>query len=542
MKKLSIISISTVFTIILGAILYYLFLPAINIKNVMLWTLILVLLFAFILIASTLQEIQDKKLNQKRNTNPVIRVSTYVFVVILLAFIVLSLASSKLFRAKQYSQVLTVTDGTVETLPSVEGTSSIALMDTASAEKLGNREIGSLTEVVSQYDVSSYTQIDYQGTPVKVSPLRYAGFFKWIQNSDNGVPGYVVVNPVHMNAEYVAVNQGMKYVPSAYFSKDLYRHVRFQYPTELLGNMHFEIDGEGNPWYILSTYDHLVGLFGGEQVNGIILVNPFTGESEKLSVQDVPEWVDVVFHGDLICEQYNNYAQLHKGFWNSKFSQVGSKKVTEYTGDDDDEASTSDYGYVSKDGDIWIYTGVTSVNSDSSNIGFLLANERTEETIFIECAGADEFSAMAAAEGEVQEKGYQASFPSLILVDDVPTYIMVLKDDGGLVKMYAAVNVQQYNMVSTSTTQQQCINQYIRMLGGDTVTTETVDDTDWEAITITVQKLETIVVDGNTYLYVLDENNHVYSSKYIDVLDMLTVEVGDEITIRTNGTMFTYNK
>ena len=227
--------------------------------------------------------------------------------------------------------------------------------------------------------------------------------------------------------------------------------------------------------------------------------------------------------------------------------QSGCRKITEYESDDE---YTSDYGYISKDGDIWIYTGVTSLNNDSSNIGFILSNERTEETIFITCSGADEFSAMASAQGEVQEKRYAASFPSLILLDEVPTYIMVLKDASGLVKMYACVNVEQYNMVATATTQADCIAKYKALVAGrisqaeataeGTVVDvpEETDTSSWETRTVTIAKMREIVRDGNTYLYIVDENENIYSARYTDVIDMILVEEGDTVTILTDGERF----
>ena len=104
---------------------------------------------------------------------------------------------------------------------------------------------------------------------------------------------------------------------------------------------------------------------------------------------------------------------------------------------------------------MWYFTGVTSVNEDESNIGFILTNARTGEYKFYPVIGAEEYSAMHAAEGEVQEKGYQASFPSLINVGGQATYIMVLKDSGGLVKLYALVNVEKYSMARRSRRQWQ---------------------------------------------------------------------------------------
>lgn len=566
MRKHIICGIATLFFIPLW---YYKTIPALNIHSEGLWFFVITVAIFYGIVESIINRIEQGGFQKKQNNRRFL-VASYkrpkddydmsifkrifknigfkvAFVIFVLMFVISFFAEAEIFFSKKYSELITVTESDVSAIPSVEGTSSIALMDTSSAEKLGDREIGALSNVVSQYDVAGYTQIDYQGSPIKVAPLRYAGFFKWMKNKDAGIPGYVTVDPVKMDAEYVALDEGMKYVPSACFSQNLKRHVRFAYPTTIFSNGHFEIDEEGTPWYVYSVYEQQFGLFDGKQVTGCILVNPFNGEMQKLSLDEIPTWVDVVFNGDLICKQYNYYAQLKGGYWNSKFGQVGCKKVTESSD------SSSDYGYVAKDGDIWIYTGVTSLNSDSSNIGFILSNERTEETLFIPCTGADEFSAMAAAEGEVQEKGYVASFPSLILLDNNPTYIMVLKDNAGLVKMYAAVNVEQYNLVATATNQAECIAKYKALLNGtlsveeaNSENTETSDTkplskdlSDAESKKITVTKKESIVESGNTYIYIVDEDNNIYKALYADVIDMILVNVGDTITIKTDGEYFT---
>ena len=525
-----------VITLVFAAVVFWFAIPAVSLKSVGFWIYILNLICIYTLVKIIYCSAKQYEYQLKV---PVLT-GTVIFCVML----GLMFADSRIFHAKKYSEILKVSDDTIEIIPSVSGSSSIALMDTASAERLGDRRIGSLSEVVSQFNVGSYMQINYQETPVKVAPLRYDGFFKWMSNQENGIPGYVIVNPVNMSADYKSLNNGMFYVPSAYFTKDLARHVRFNYPFDMIENLHFEIDEEGNPWYVGSVIDHTIGLFGGKTVTGAVVINPLTGETAKYSISEVPAWVDVVFDGDLICEKYNDYAQLKHGFLNSLFAQTDCRQVTTIKKEDEDGDTEiyPDYGYIAKDNDIWIYTGVTSVNGDSSNLGFILANERTAETRYIPCAGADEFSGMKSAEGEVQEKGYTASFPSLINVDNTPTYIMVLKDNNNLVKMYAAVNVEQYNIVSTAVTQKECIEKYKMLLTGDISSNsedvQIVDPNTFTAKTITIAKIRTIDQNGNTYIYIVDENQNIYSAKYADVLGMLLVEEGDTITILTDGSSF----
>lgn len=477
---------------------------------------------------------------------------------ILAAVIVIAVSGAKMFHASSYASVLQIEDAVFEEdLAETLNTDSIALMDTQSAQMLGDREIGSLSGVVSQYNVSEdYIQIDHNGKPLKVAALDYAGFFKWRNNRGEGVPGYVSVDPVSMSASYQECGEGMIYVPSAYFRQDAARYMWKHFPTEILGNLHFEINEEGEPYYIASVYEKTISLFGGNTVKGAVILNPVDGQIEYLDLADVPTWVDVVYDGDLICAQYNWHGQLQNGFINSIFGKKGCKRVTTYDASEEEEESgdavpLSDYGYVSKDGDIWIYTGITSVNGDSSNIGFILGNERTGETHYYEIAGADEKSAMAAAEGEVQEKGYQASFPSLINVDGEPTYIMVLKDDSGLVKLYAAVNVEQYNLVATASRQDDCIEKYRELIGTADGAAGSEDGTDSEAdgaeaegsgdetavleptgeSTVTIADIKYIDIDGNTYLYLITDAREIYRAKAADHEEMLLLNPGDQVTI-----------
>ncbi len=548
-----------VFPYIIGAIAsllflglcLYIFTPAINIRNLGLWILIDVTLLIFIIIERLAKGQKDfgwvtisKKIGSKGRTKKFnkfnFNIKSYIAPIALTAVIILiSVIGSTIFNAIAYSEILKVkgSDFSADLAESV-GTDSIALMDTASAQMLGDREIGALSDVVSQFNVSyNYTQIDYNGKPIKVSPLVYADFFKWLNNKHNGIKGYVTVNPVTMSASFEKC-EGMRFVPSAYFSENAYRYLWTKYPTLMLDNMHFEIDENGKPYYIASIIDKTIGLFGGKTVVGCVVLDPVNGNTEKYDVADIPKWIDVVFYGDLICEQYNWYGMFQNGYLNSLFAKKGCKQVTTYYSSDEEEmdvAPVSDYGYVAKDGDIWIYTGVTSVNGDSSNIGFLLANERTGESRYYTIAGADEKSAMAAAEGEVQEKGYQASFPSLINIDGNPTYIMVLKDSGGLVKLYATVNVEQYNIVTTATTQAECIQKYKTALGIE----PEEQKKDVKEKIITIASIKYIDIDGNTFIYLIDRSNNIFKAKASSNENMLLLNIGDKVKISYSENVIT---
>ena len=265
------------------AVMYYLLLPALNIHSRGLWLFVLgVILFPLGIIGalvSAARKAEGKSAGKLEK--PVNGIFAAVGVIGIL-FLILLFYGSKMFHAQAYADILTIEDSDFNSdINTASSVSKIALMDTDSAVLLGNREIGSLSEVVSQYNVSEdYTQIDYQGAPTKVSALEYAGFFKYMGNKENGVPGYITVDPVGQKAQYVPVKEGMIYVPSAYFGKDLRRHIRMNYPDKLFGNLHFEVDEDGNPYYIASVYKYTIGLFGGETVEGAISCDPISGDCQ----------------------------------------------------------------------------------------------------------------------------------------------------------------------------------------------------------------------------------------------------------------------
>lgn len=516
-----------IFTILLIALIgvyYYTFHPAINIHLEPFWGAVIVVFIGFGCIFA-LNQIKDAWFS---NVSEVFRekklsfITKFFFVLALLSvfvFAIGSIAGLKVFRAKTYSQMLKVkTYDFAKDIDETEQITDIALMDTASAKIFGNRKIGSLSDVVSQYEVEdAYTQISVDKQPFKVSALKYASFFKWWNNKDKGIPGYVKINPVNFNAEYVELDKGMKYVPSAYFNYNLERHVQLKYPSKIINGYNFEVDDNGKPYYVCPTVTAKVGLFGGVDVNGVIICDPASGDCDYYRINNIPSWVDNVYNGHLLEKKYNWYGLLSDGFINSIIGQKGCKQTTD------------DFGYKIIGDDVWIYTGVTSVNGDQSNIGFVMMNQRTSEARYYKVSGAEEHSAMAAAEGEVQEKGYKASFPSLINVAGVPTYIMVLKDDGGLVKMYAMVNVSQYNMVATATSQSEVFSNYKKMLAksgkGENI------ERDLKTIDIELRDIRFINTDDGTMVYLVSDDGKIFKQAFAENEHLVGLKTGDKLRI-----------
>jgi len=527
------IILSIVSGLIFTSLYFYVKLPAINPAEPSFWfSLALVLLsFAYpFLLKKSGGQFRMKNTGKGGTTirfdvngmrlNPV----TVAIVAVPLAVMILgSVISSTVFNARAYANVITVTEADFATdMKETNEVTNIALMDGNSARYLGNKTLGSVSHMVSQYVVSpNYTQINYQYTPKKVANLEHADFFKWFANKDQGVPGYVMVDPVNNSAEYIELKEPLKYVDSAYFNHDLMRRLRFDYPTKIFDDfISFEVDDEGNPYYIITCLKPKVFPFGAMDVSEAVIFDPCTGESELYAVADIPAWVDAVYSGDLAEQKYNWYGTLSGGFINSI---IGNK---------DCKQTTDDYGYIVIGDDVWYFTGVTSVTSDESNIGFIISNARTGEYKYYPVVGAEEYGAMNAAEGVVQEKGYKASFPSLINVSGQATYIMVLKDASGYVRLYALVNVEHPSIVATAPKQEEAMKAYRSLLADDgIIDSGKLPDSSLPSVEVTVADIKTYTVDGNTVFYFVGQDGFYYKGMLRDFEEMIFFAAGDRVVI-----------
>ena len=523
--------LSAILGIPTAAIGYYFLLPAMNLRSYGFWFYLAMVITAFaipwlnISFRDIIANLNKSKISKKARKQYNVTYSFTKSALIALIAVAVPLAvilfgfifSSQVFQARNYAKVITVTEAEFdEDMPETTEITHIALMDTASAQVLGDKTLGALSEVISQYDVSDYyTQINFMGAPKKVSNLEYDDFFKWIANNSKGVPGMVMVDPVKSDAEYIELSTPMIYVKSAFFGQDLMRKLRFEYPTKIFDSVSFEIDDNKNPYYIVSCVKPRVGLFGAKDINEVIIFNPCDGSSTLYKLEDVPSWVDIVFTGNLACEKFDWQGLYSGGFLNSIIGNVGCKKTTD------------DYGYVALKDDVWYFTGVTSVTADKSNVGFMLSNARTGEYKFYPVIGAEEHSAMSAAEGQVQEKGYVASFPSLVNVSGQATYILVLKDDTGIVKLYALVNVENYSIVATGTTQAAVMSAYKKLLQQNNIGIGNKND----EVEITVENVRIAMVSDVSTVYVTATDGKVYKGYLEADESLILIRVGDKLKL-----------
>ena len=495
------ILVSLLITLVVGFLYFYIALPAINLQDGEFYLFLLTLCIVYLIASSWLNRGEVAKAaspkqwvrSALRSCLPVGILMGAVVVVALVGWLV----SLPLFRAADYRELLDVQEGDFTADIAQISFSEIPTLDRESAEYLGDRQMGMLSDMVSQFEYSNdSTQINYQGRPVRVAPIDYADLFKWLTNREQGLSAYVVVDMVTQEASVVRLAEGMKYSFSEPLGRNILRHLRFSYPTFLFSTPEFEIDEQGHPYWIAPRVVKTIGLFGGTDIRGAVLVDAITGESQYC--EEVPSWVDTLYTPALIMEQYNYHGAFVNGFFNSIFGQRGVTQVTE------------GYNYIALNDDVYVYTGVTSANADQSNLGFLLCNQRTKETRFYEAPGATEYAASGSAMGEVQDLGYIATFPLLLNISGEPTYFIPLKDDNNLVKLYAMVNVSQYHLVATGATVAQCEQAYLRLLSDRGLADGSTGER--SQAQGTVAELRSAVMEGSTYYFIRLEGEEVFYS------------------------------
>ena len=533
-------------TVIIWFLMYYYILPPLNLQSKDFWSFIIMMVIAAVFInmwskvkeTFNAQQGQNGQINNKEAFRP-FKTQLYIIGAVIAVFVVGGITSSTIFRAGAYHRIISVEQSNFKSDITEVNYSQIPVLDRDSAALLGEREMGNMADMVSQYEVNNnyLTQINFRGKPVRVAPLRYGGFIKWITNRKTGIPAYMMTDMTTQDVDCVRLQDGIKISPSEYFNRNLTRYLRFNYPTYMFRSFSFELDEDGVPYWICSVETHTIGLFGGIDIQGAVILNAITGEHVYYDIKDMPTWVDAVYDASLLVQQYDYYGTLKNGFLNSIFGQRDCLQTTE------------GYNYIALSDDVWVYTGITSVGQDESTVGFVLMNQRTKETNYYPIAGAKEYSAMSSAQGQVQHLGYVATFPILLNVGGEPTYFMALKDAAGLVKMYAMVNIQKYQIVATGDTVTGCDAAYRALMIKSGITaTETVY-TDEEEYSGVISEIKSVVTGGDTYYYLIMEGRAgvLFEVAVGENIGILLKSPGDSVSFRylvseDNSNLFTVTK
>ena len=474
--------------IVLAFLYYYVTLPAINIHESGFWFFLAAVVAVMLLLYAIKKRIRSM---YELKSNKILKGGVFVILGIGVIYAVGALLSSPIVNANKYQKLVQPEERNFTEDIKEISYDQIPLLDKESASLLGDRKMGSMVDLVSQFEVSNlYSQINYKGQPYRVTPLEYASAIKWITNQKEGIPAYILIDMATQNTELVQLEEGIRYSESEFFNRNIYRHLRFKYPTYMFDQLSFEIDDEGTPYWICPVKKFNIGLFGGQPIGRVVLCNAQTGETEDYKIEDCPQWVDRAYPADLLTQLYNYHGMLKNGFFNSVLGQKGCLQTTD------------GFNYLALEDDVWVYTGVTSVSGDKSNLGFVLMNQRTMETRYYARDGAQERSAMASAEGQVQNLKYVAAFPLLLNISDQPTYFMALKDGAGLVKKYAMVNVQKYQTVAIGDSVAECEKNYEKLLSENGIASDGSSTGEKNTATGIIKRMAQAVVEGNSHFYI----------------------------------------
>ncbi|CAM3892938.1 hypothetical protein FLSI110296_01720 [Flavobacterium sinopsychrotolerans] len=520
MKKI----FSIVFLLLFGFLLFYINLPVISygFTGFAIILLLLVILGTLFSLGLTVSQ-QTKQVKIVSKPNKIL----YALAGILLVYCIALpfVTSLKMFRSDSYQKLIGEVKNGQKITNHIAPISidKIRVVDEELAHLLGEKILGSQPALGSQVELGDFCIQKVNNNLYWVAPLLHSGFLKWFNNQE-GTAGYVMVSATNERDVKLVQNIGgkdikIKYQQGAYFQSDIHRHVYFNgNATVGLADFSFEIDDAGNPFWIVTKYGKKIG-FSGKEATGVIVVDAQSGIINEYSIAKTPKWVDRIQPLDFIEDQLNDWGEYVHGYWN--FSNQDKLQTT--------EGLTLVYG---KDNKSYWYTGLTSVGKEESAVGFVLVDTRTKETTFYKQGGATEFAAQSSAQGKVQEKGYKASLPIPYNINNIPTYVMTLKDDGGLVKMFAMVAISDYTIVGVGNTMRETLTSFknVYNMADNKINPNSVSNK--KSLQSVVTRIQNDVKNGNSFYYfkVKDYPNIFVGSSQISNQLPVTM-VGDSVTI-----------
>lgn len=513
--------------ILIAFVLLYLQMPVLRYGFSQIGFIFLILsAILFLLFTSMKFEQKGNNINMVKGVKPVPAWIKYLFWASLVYVVVLPfVTSSPIFHAQKYQQLI----GKVNIGKKISdhiipiSLDEVRIVDKDLANLVGEKVLGSQPALGSQVELGEFCIQKVNNQLVWVAPLEHSGFFKWLSNSE-GTPGYVMVSVT--NERDVKLVQSIqnkpikvKYQEGAYFFDNLHRHAYFNgYSTVGLTDFSFEIDDSGKPFWVITTYEKSIG-FGGKNANGVIIVDAQSGDIQQFGLNNIPKWVDRVQPSNFIQAQLDDWGEYVNGYWN--FANTDKLETT--------EGMILVYG---KDNKSYWYTGLTSVGKDESTVGFMLVDTRTKEATYYKQSGATEVAAQHSAEGKVQEKGYRATTPIPYNINNIPTYVMALKDNGGLVKMYAMVGINDYTVVGVGNTLRETLTSFKNTynmtgnkLSGSTPTVK-------KEIISTIVRIQNDVKNGNSFYYfTLKDSPKVFVGSSNISTQLPISQVGDKIKV-----------
>ncbi|MFV0246527.1 MAG: hypothetical protein ACK5HS_01145 [Mycoplasmatales bacterium] len=446
-----------------------------------------------------------------KNKTKVVYILAIYFV---LMFLIVFLTSPIFSSQKYYNMLGEIKTYDYETNPPKIDDSLVPVVDEQLAQNLGDKKLGENIGLGSQFQPGEYYLVSTSTDLAWVSPLEPRSFIKWLENME-GTPGYIYVSATNPNDVRLVTDNKIKYSKGSYFFNNIRRYAYLHGNLSTgLTDFSFEVDDNLNPYWVITTYAPSFNIWAGNQATGAVVVNATNGEINKYSLKEdnMPDWIERVQPTQFLIDQINYWGAYKNGWFNTIFGQKEMIKTTK------------GYSFVNIDSKPYLYTGLTSIQSDESTVGFMLVNLRTKESFFYTLNGATETAAMSSAEGQVQQYGYSSSFPILLNIYGEPTYFMPLKDKQGLIKQYAFVSVSNYNIVGIGNSYSKAKDDYYdKLKSNGSVSTNKEDTIELSGKISRINYISDtyyIMIEGNKELFTIKDN----VSKYLKL-----TQVGDNV-------------
>lgn len=400
--------------------------------------------------------------------------------------------------------------------------SQIPIVDEELAKKQADKKIGEDIALGSRVELGKPSIQEVNGELIFVAPLEHSSPLKWWANRTT--PGYITVSASNPNkVNYVTEIDGEKiqirYQTSAILGKDLKRYIREHgYRNIGLTEYTFELNDEGRPYWVVTTYENQI-LWGCPEATGVVVVDAQTGEINWYPCEGVPKWVDIVQPEEFVDEQINNWGEYVRGWWNPA---------------DTDKIKKTDRTIpVFVEDDCYYFTGMTSVGKDDSCVGFIMVNTRNKKAVMSYMSGATEDAAMKSAEGLVQNFGYEATEPTPVNINGIPSYVVPLKDTEKLIKSCAIVNVTDYSIAVNGNTLEEARRKYIQRVA-ETQKNQVIGSDEAYGYTYTgvVERISSVVENGSTYYYfILKDKDEIFTAPASISNELAITREGDTVKI-----------
>ena len=421
-------------------------------------------------------------------------------------------------------------NGNVETIEEISfqemigdiDNSQLPIIDESTASVIAQNLLGDSAGLGSSFKLGKGNKININGQITWCFLLEHSGHFEWKERPSS--PGFITVNASDVKDAHLHLGYNILYSKTSSYSYNLLRYLRAHgFLSVGLTEMTFEVTDDLEPMQVITTYKNLTGWLTRE-ATGVVVLDPQTGEYTQYSMNDIPEWVDIVQPEKFIEDQIE--------LWGRYVHGVHIPFV--HSGHTDEFKKTDQMMTVHRLGEAYYFTGLTNISGDKSLKGFLITSTKNKKAYLCNMGGINEDAAMEEAEKRWSNYDYEALEPLPTVVDGEPTFaVPVSSEKSKTISGYAMINIKNQDIGAIGATVLDAANAYSMALsdaGLGYVTSPTAHSYDVEGI---ISRISSEVKNGNTYYTLVLEGNteEIYTCGFNISSELAITRDGDRVQI-----------